>query len=562
MKSLARVVSNSLHFLFSNLLGFAMGMVASIVMARTLGPNDLGIFHQAQWFAGTLSFCLSLGFMTTVTKFTAQYRAEGRHADISSAVRFVYRVELAIGLLATVGLLLFALPIADHYFSPNESPLFILAFLAITPGLQTAVLSSAMEGAQIFRYQSVHAMTLTPLSLIAKIVLLVQGYGLVGLFWCNLAFALFNLGFYHWAVKREGLLEMSNSNATHPPKPWKGELLSYTRSIIGIQFVDLLVWSRSENYFLGRFCQAAEIAYYNLAQNLLLRFTGILPNLMWKMLLPLTADHHGREDRAKLGRTYQLAMRYAACLSFPIITTCFFASFELIVIFYGHLYAEAKTCFQILSLGALLTSLAQPGSAALYATDRQNFILRYGLVLAVFNIALNFWIIPKYGATGAAASYAITTGLGAIGGFVYTWHALGFSLPFGSFLRCGIASMGLAAVLAAALKMPVEPFDFFAGVSRTLRTHTGHGLEMLLGARTLRLLLALSLGVTTYAFLLLLLAKPNSDDVLVMESLRRYLPRPFAKALHWAVMRKQDASILCKASGQSPQANRAGIDAD
>ncbi len=521
-----------------------MGMVASIVMARTLGPNDLGIFHQAQWFAGTLSFCLSLGFMTTVTKFTAQYRAEGRHADIAAAVRFIYRVEFAIGLIATVGLILFALPIADHYFSPNESPLFILAFLAITPGLQTAVLSSAMEGAQIFRYQSLHAMTLTPLSLIAKVVLLVQGYGLIGLFWCNLAFAVFNLAFYHWAVDREGLIANSNRNDANPSKTWKGELLGYTRSIVGIQFVDLLVWSRSENYFLGRFCQAAEIAYYNLAQNLLLRFTGILPNLMWKMLLPLTADHHGREDTVKLGRTYQLAMRYAACISFPIITSCFFASFELIVIFYGHLYAEAKTCFQILCVGALLTTLAQPGSAALYATDRQKFIFRYGLVLAVFNIAFNFWIIPKFGATGAAASYAITTGLGAIGGFIYTWHTLGFALPFASFIRCAIASAGLGIVLVAALNMPVEPFDFLTGLSRTLRNHTGYGMEILLGARTLRLLLALCLGSTTYAIFLFILAKPNSDDLLVLESLRRYLPKPVAKGLQWAVSHKKPLATI------------------
>jgi|GEM_PF-777236 len=544
MRSLSRVIRNSFHFLFSNLMGFAMGLVASVVMARTLGPNDLGIFHQAQWFAGTLSVCLSLGFMTSITKFTAQFRAEGRTRDLAAVLRHIYRIELGIGVLATLGLVVFSTQIADHYFSPRESPLFILAFLAITPGLQTAVLSAAMEGAQIFRYQSVHALTVTPLSLLTKILLLLNGFGLVGLFWANLVFALVNLAFYHWAMGKEGLMRVSPEDGKTPSGAvWRGEWRRYTRSMIGIHFVDLLVWSRSENYFLGRFCQASEIAYYNLAQNLLLRFTGILPNLMWKILLPITSDYHGREDDARLRRTYSLALRYAAAISFPVITACYLASYELIVIFYSHAYAEAKTCFQILCLGAVLTSLAQASSASLYATNRHHFILRFGAVLGVANIALNLWCIPKFGAAGAAASYAVTTGLGAMGGFVYTWHAMGFNMPFASLLRSAVCSTGVAAVLLLFLRLPVEPFDVFSDLRAFLQNATGHDAEILLGARTLRVLTGLFFSGAAYGVLSLLLAKPNSDDELVLESLKRYLPESVHGVFkRWMALRMKKAA--------------------
>jgi O-antigen/teichoic acid export membrane protein len=524
MRALPRAIRNSLHFLFSNVLGFAMGLVASVVMARSLGPNDLGIFHQAQWFAGTISVVLSLGFMTSATKFTAQYRAEGRTLDLVHSIRYIYRVELIIGIISTLGLLIFATPISDHYFSPAQTPIFILAFLAITPGLQTAVLSSAMEGAQIFRYQSVQALTLTPLSLVAKVLLLINGYGLKGLFWANLIFAILNLLFYHWAIGREGLLNFPPQAIAVKKGPWKQELLKYTRSMIGIHFVDLLVWSRSENYFLGRFCKAADIAYYNLAQNLLLRFTGILPNLMWKILLPLTSEHHGNEDNPKLKRTYTLALRYAACISFPIITTCYLTAYELIVIFYGHAYSEAKTCFQILCFGALITSLAQPSSAALYATNRHHFIFRFGSILAVFNIFLNFWCIPRFGAAGAATSYALTTALGAGGGFVYTWKTMGFGMPFLSFFKCGASTLVLALVVLVVVRLPVGPFDIFAHFRMYLELHTGHDAEILFGARTLRVLLAIIFGVIGYGISLLFIARPHADDLLILESMRAYFP--------------------------------------
>ena len=79
--SVGRIARNILHFLASNAVTFVLGMAASIVMARSLGPNDLGIFHQVSWFAGLVSVVLSLGFITSSTKFTAQYRAGGRHGD-------------------------------------------------------------------------------------------------------------------------------------------------------------------------------------------------------------------------------------------------------------------------------------------------------------------------------------------------------------------------------------------------------------------------------------------------------------------------------------------------
>ena len=435
--TLRKVARNVVHFLCSNAVSFVLGMAASVVMARSLGPNDLGIFHQVSWFAGTVSVVISLGFITSITKFTAQFRAEGRGVDVLSAVRFIFYVELGIAVVTTIGLLFFSATIADHYFSKQQTWIFMLAFMAITPGIQTAIFSATLEGAQVFRYQTVHSLTVTPAALLLKVYVMLAGYGLVSLFWINLLFAFVNLGFFYFAARREGLL-----NGWFRFKPsegkWKKEILAYNRSTVGIHFVDLVVWSRSENYFLGRYCAAPQIAYYNLAQNLIVKLTGTLPNLMWRILLPLSAEHHGRNETEKLKKTYRHALRYSAFLIFPTVAICFLAAFELIVIFYGHAYSEAKDCFQILCAGALLSSLAQPGSAVIYASNRQGFILKYGAVLAVLNIILCFWLVPEYGARGAAVCYSFTTSLGVIGGFIYTTRTMDLSIPWSAWIKCAL----------------------------------------------------------------------------------------------------------------------------
>lgn len=531
--TLSTVARNIVHFLCSNAVSFVLGMVASVVMARSLGPNDLGIFHQVQWFAGTVSVVISLGFITSITKFTAQFRAEGRNADALSAVRFIFYIELAIAVATTAGLLFLSTRIADHYFSRNQAFIFRLAFLAITPGIQTAIFSATLEGAQVFRYQTVHSLTVTPAALLLKAYAMYHGWGLVSLFWINLLFSVVNLAFFYLAARREGLLRGWFRFAPSDGR-WKKEILEYNRSAIGVHFVDLVVWSRSENYFLGSYCAAAQIAYYNLAQNLIVKFTGTLPNLMWRILLPLSAQQHGRMEAEKMRKTYRHALRYSAFFVFPTIAICYLAAYELVVIFYGHAYSEAKDCFRILCAGALLSSLAQPGSAVLYASNRQDFILKYGSVLAVLNIALCFWLIPRYGSRGAAFCYSSTTSLGVIGGFIYTRRKLGLSIPWGAWGKAALATAALCAVTVSLLKIESHAFFLFQPMQWILYDWTGHDFDILLGARSVRLWFACAVGGLGYLAVILLLFRPDEDDRRILAALDRFLPRPVA----WFLARK------------------------
>lgn len=535
--TLGRISRNIVHFLCSNAVSFVLGMGASVVMARSLGPNDLGIFHQVQWFAGTVSVVISLGLITSITKFTAQFRAEGRNQDVLAAVRFIFYVELAIALVTTVGLVILSSRIADHYFSKDQTFIFRLAFLAITPGIQTAIFSATLDGAQIFRYQTLHSLTVTPSALLLKVYVMYKGWGLESLFWINLLFAFVNLAFYYLAARREGLLRGWFRPVASDGK-WKREILDYNRSAIGVHFVDLVVWSRSENYFLGRYCAAAQIAYYNLAQNLIVKLTGTLPNLMWRILLPLSAQQQGRMELDKMRKTYHHALRYSAFFVFPTIAVCYLAAYELVVIFYGHAYSEAKDCFRILCAGALLSSLAQPGSAVLYASNRQDFIFKYGSVLAVLNISLCFWLVPRYGSRGAAFCYSFTTSLGVIGGFIYTKRKMGLDPPWGAWAKAALATAGLCAVTVSILKIESHVFYLFQPTQLLLYDWTGHDADILLGARAVRLWFACAIGGLAYLALILLMFRPNEDDRRILHAMDRFLPRPVA----WYLARRPPAT--------------------
>ena len=533
LSTLRKISRNIIHFLCSHIVSFVLGMAASVIMARSLGPNDLGIFHQVQWFAGTASVIISLGFITSITKFTAQFRAEGRIKDVVALIRFIFNVELAIAGMTTLGLIFLAPRIADHYFTTAQTKLFVLAFIAITPGIQTAIFSATLEGTQIFKYQSIHSLTVTPVALLTKVFLMLNGFGLVSLFWINLIFSIVNLSFFYWASRREGLLLGWVSGEKGGPL-WKKELLIYNRSSIGIHFVDLIVWSRSENFFLGRYCSASQIAYYNLAHNLIAKFTGTLPNLMWRILLPLSSEQQGRSEPEKMKRTYTHSLRYMAFIAFPTVVACYVASYELIIIFYGHAYAEAKICFQIFCFGSLLSNLAQPGSAVIYATNRQGFILRYGTVLAFLNIGLDIFLIPRYGARGAAICYMVTTSLGVIGGFVFTTRKMGFPIPWSAWLKSGGAAGFMGLLLSYLLQIQSAAFDLFQPMQALMLQWTGHDFDILLSPRTVRLSFSCFVSGMAYLVIAIVLFNPKEDDRKILKALHKFLPRP----LTWIISKK------------------------
>jgi hypothetical protein len=219
------------------------------------------------------------------------------------------------------------------------------------------------------------------------------------------------------------------------------------------------------------------------------------------------------------------------------VAICFLAAYELIVIFYGHAYSEAKDCFQILCAGSLLSSLAQPGSAVIYASNRQNFILKYGAVLAVLNIGLCFWLVPLYGARGAAFCYSFTTSLGVIGGFIFTSRKMDLSIPWSAWIKCAGATAVMSLAMSWLLKMESPWFSLFKPTQELLMEWTGHDFDILLGPRGIRLSFACFISGLLYLILTLALFKPQEDDRRILAALHRFLPRPVT----WLIDRKLPA---------------------
>lgn len=455
------LIKNSMH----SLLNFGMGMIfttaTSILVARILGPEQLGIFMLIGWLTATVLQFADFGLVTAITKYVSEVRGQEQQQRLNRIVTLTLLIETGISLALTAGCGLFSSQIADVWFTPKQGGVFLIAFLGFWPGFTTAVLSAIIQGLQKFEYFTLFNLIMTPLAFLGKITVLLLGYQMLGLLWVNLLFSVVNTVFFFMIIRREGVrLDAGPLGSEDKKRLW-----NYNFTIMGINITNTVVWSKSETFFLGRFCPAAEVAFYNLGYNIAARFIDTIPNIFWNVLFPHMSELFGQGDIHKTRRLFYLSSRYIAFFVFPVGVAGAVLAFPILKYLYGQQYVEAKYVLQIIFLTKMITSVAVPGSAILYAREKQAFVFKYGLALAIASIILDLIFIRPFGAVGAACCNGIITLAGAVGGMAYTIRLAKLSYPWKSVFKIVFSCVIMGIVMTVCVKLNAELLGFILALA-------------------------------------------------------------------------------------------------
>lgn len=461
-KSGARLISNSVHSLFNTFVMSMLTWVISIWITRQLGPENYGIMTLVLWFTGIFSWLIGMGLIHSVTKFIAEYSGRNEFQVRGPLVFFILKIELILSFLITFILIFLKSRIAVYFFNPSVELLFFLSFLGIVPGTLTAIFSATIEGVQKFKYFTYSNLIITPFNIMSKLIVIKMGFGIKGLFIVMLVFSIVNTIFYFFVLKHEKINLFRNIKSIDGNL--KSRIFKYSKSVLLIQICDKIIWDKSENFFLGRFCMASEIGFYNLGFNISNRFASILPSTFWRVLFPAMSNYFGSGDTKKMNRLYFVSIRYIAFVAFPVGVAGMILAYQLIHILYGQDFIGAQRVLQIIFFASMFSCLSKPGSAILYGYEKQSFIFKFGFVMAIFNIILDIFIIKKYGAPGAAVCYAATTIIGSVGGTIYTCHTMKLRFPFVSIFKILFSTIIMGIVMEMVVQQNNGVFGLIVSV--------------------------------------------------------------------------------------------------
>jgi O-antigen/teichoic acid export membrane protein len=490
--------------LFSAAAGFATvfaSFVSGVIVANLLGVHGSGMVAFAIWIAAMIAPIIDGGTALSVGRFPAELRGQDNKAAAHAlptvlAKRLLLYHLFGIAALAAFYWIWSDTSLVSQGLSGRDFtagiPLMIILVVAALTSLQSFALFATAHLRSSHRFHTLA--TLASVSMITQIAAVYAGthfYGVIG------ALAGYAAGQVCLAAATLSLIWRS---AKVSPS-LTSEVWRYGRFSWAANVCNTFVWSRIEILFLQVFWSYREVGWFSVA----LALSGLAsqgPLLLTGAFLPMLAQKHGQDDKAGLQAAFTKGTRLLATLALPTCLGMAAVVPSLVALLYGPEFEPAVPAAMIIVTAAAFTITTVIGSHLVNALGRSDFIFFSSLSGALLSAIFGFLLIPVFGLVGAAISRAIVQlAMVAIGLWFITTR-LGFSFPFGAFLRILLASLAAA----GAAFVTIGAIGHLPG-----------------------LVSAIALAAFTYVLCLRLFGATHADDIALARRLSASFPQPIAR---------------------------------
>ena len=386
------VAENTVAQMMATAVSLGFGLVTAAILSRYLGVDRFGKFHYLFAFYYFFLAVNDLGINTVVIREISKNKQ--RSGEILGSV-FLFKLALSLfslGLAWTTvlwmgfegdfrrGLLLYGL---------------ILPLVALQ--LPTVLYQAHLKLARL----SVLSLINKGIAFIFTLTAVWFGFGITGL----VIALIFAETFYTL------LLLWDAQPLIEPGWKWNSHVLGViVRSGIPIGLTGLLVAviNRASFILLERLSDLHQLGLFSAATKVT-SILEVLPLTIMGTLYPLMS-RYATQDPARLKSLYQKSVLTLAVLGFSAAILIKLASPLITRLIFGRAYTEAAPTLAVLVWSIASVYPAVCGGNLLISLGREKVSLFINVLAAILNVFLNFQMIPRWGAFGAAWVAVITYG--------------------------------------------------------------------------------------------------------------------------------------------------------
>lgn len=396
-----RLFGPGLISLVVKVAGAALSYAMLVAFARMMAPDDFGQFGQMLNLSVVLAAAAGFGLPTAVLRYWPGHVAKG---EFPLAKGFVRDAQLL--LLAGALVLIIAGLLADA--GRTDVNTLGLKWGWLTVALLAAVFAFGDYYSSALRAQGQTAWSLVPRDIVWRIVApAAAGFW----FWhsgaldagaaiaaCIAIMALVAVAQYLVSA-RETERILGSASAERDWKTWRGPLLPlWGASLLYamVQQLDVVV--------VGTLVGPTEAGAYFAAQKTA-SLLGLVMIAAGLVAAPLMAGAYqaGRKDELqRICRMIGLAIAVTTLLGFCVLALI---GAPLLAIF-DPTYDAAYPILMVLALGYSIDALAGPSAYLMQMTSLEGPYLRLMAIVYAFVLALQFFLVPKYGVLAAASASA------------------------------------------------------------------------------------------------------------------------------------------------------------
>lgn len=382
------IARNALWNLAGTVIPGALGVAATVVMGRDLGPERFGVYVFAVFVYVSLTQLAMWGLPAALTHYVGVARGNGDLPLEDAAIAFTVRIAIC-GTLALAGVVAIAVALRG---GPEAKPLLLAACVVLVLG-PTQLLSAILVAREQFARLNLFLVTFGVVNPVVTIVVVLLGGGVIAVLLTDIATVTASVCIL-WVVARPVTLKSSGSRPD-------GYLRFASRFAV-ITALSVVVFQRSEVLFLRHYSTTRAVAIYGVAYGVS-QLVGRLAIPLVGVASPAFARLLATDDAANTER-FQRAMKVAGLFCGALAGIGWALAPTVMSLLYGSAYDAAGGPARILFLAAWAPVLSLLISAVAQGRDDLTPVIRIHLVALVVNLGLDLTTIPTYGASGAAVA--------------------------------------------------------------------------------------------------------------------------------------------------------------
>ncbi len=420
---------------------YVIRFVFSILVARTIGSEQYGLYTLALTIVPILSMLALLGLQTGVVAFLASAIQEKDNQRIWQIIQISAGIPAILSFIFGIGLYLLAGNIAVQGFHDTR----------LIPLLQIVSLSIPLEALGFIAYQIIISYKAPQFSVLAnnivlplaKLILtlgfLAVGLGVTGIILAHVVATLIGLVLIIYYV--HSLFPLNRPFS--PSKNLASQLLRYSLPV-HIGWVFNTIRGTLETLVLGFVGLISGVGIFSVASRLSTLGTMIFLSV-GNISTPIIAEFHNRGEAEKLKRFYQTTTKWILMINLPLFLTFVFFSRPLLSIFGGD-FTDGNTALIILSIGNLAYTGTGIGANILDMTNHTKFNSINSVILIFVTIASDLLLIPRWGVLGAAAAASLSTVIVNLVCMIEVYVLLKIQ-PYGREIFKPLLAFGITAIL-------------------------------------------------------------------------------------------------------------------
>jgi len=381
-----RTARGGLVTMFSHGMKFAVTILATVVLARLLTPQDYGLVGMVALATNFVGMFKDMGLSLATIQ-----RAQINYDQISTL--FWVNVAISVGIML---LTMLAAPGVSLFFAEPR-----LTMITVVTAFGFLIGGLGVQHEALLRRQ----MRFFVLSGIA-FASIVVGYSVgITLAW---------YGFHYWALVGSQLALLSTNTvgvwlacSWRPGRPRRGagvkSMLVFGGDVTGYSLINF--FSRNmDNLLVGRFGGAQSLGLYNKAQQLLAMPTDQINEPLFAVAIPALSRLTDSPERYR--QAYLRMMEKVVMLTMPVVALMIVTADWLVRMLLGPQWGKAAPILIAMSIAGLFAPVMNTGGWLLVTQGRTRDMLYWSAInapLAIVPIIIGL----RWGPVGVAASYAI-----------------------------------------------------------------------------------------------------------------------------------------------------------